>query len=99
MGRTGEPYRALAADGLNVRLGLELSTQVVRKVPEGDLFHVFARQVNAQGIERLRTIDGWTSLRGASDGKLVAELVTACSPEESEDFVERCVVESKLAFR
>merc|ERR1719223_47689 len=100
MGRTGEPYRALTADGLNVRLGLELHTSVVRKVPEGALFHVFARQVNAQGIERLRTIDGWTSLRGASDGKLVAEPVVSFSPEESEDdVVERCMVESKLAFR
>lgn len=99
--RTGEPYRAIAEDGINVRLGLELDTPVVRKVPEGTLFHVFARQVNAQGIERLRTVEGWTSLRGASDGRLVAEPFRACSPsDEAEDVVERCLVESKSpAFR
>lgn len=100
MGRMGEPYRAIAEDGINVRLGLELDTPVVRKVPEGALFNVFARQVNAQGIERLRTVEGWTSLRGASDGKLVAEPFTAHSPDnEAEDVVERCLVESKSAFR
>lgn len=80
--RTVELFRAIGEDGLNVRTGLELSAPVVRKVPEGAVFQVFARQVNLRGIERLRTVDGWTSLRAASDGRLIAEPVPARCPAD-----------------
>ncbi|KAL8453877.1 hypothetical protein Emag_001685 [Eimeria magna] len=64
-----------AADGylVNVRASLEVEGPVRRTLPPASLVEVYERKVNAEGLMRLRLVDGWINERrkGANDAGLL----------------------------
>ncbi|KAL8447901.1 hypothetical protein Emed_004196 [Eimeria media] len=68
------PYE-IVADGylVNVRASLEVEGPVRRTLPPASLVEVYERKVNAEGLMRLRLVDGWINERrkGANDAGLL----------------------------
>ncbi|KAL8271260.1 hypothetical protein Esti_004826 [Eimeria stiedai] len=68
------PYE-IVADGylVNVRASLEVEGPVRRTLPPASLVEVYERRVNAEGLMRLRLVDGWINERrkGANDAGLL----------------------------
>ncbi|CDJ49830.1 hypothetical protein, conserved [Eimeria brunetti] len=61
----------IVADGylVNVRPALEIEGQVRRTLPPATLVEVYERKINAEGLVRLRLIDGWINERRKSSGE------------------------------
>lgn len=54
--------------GLIVRSGLELTTKEIRKYAPGHVFEIFQVALNSKSQVRMRSLDGWVSLRSTIDG-------------------------------
>lgn len=68
-------YRVTATQGLIVRADIELTSIEKTKYPAGMIFQALGRKRNQQGLARVRTRDGWVSLKDAIDETpLVEEL-------------------------
>ncbi|CDI75738.1 hypothetical protein, conserved [Eimeria praecox] len=61
----------IVADGylVNVRPTLEIEGQVRRTLPSATLVEVYERKINAEGLVRLRLVDGWINERRKSSGE------------------------------
>jgi hypothetical protein len=54
-------YKVVFLEGAKVRVGLELSSDVIHNIHYGSFIEVFERRINLENIPRLRTEKGWMS--------------------------------------
>jgi hypothetical protein len=80
-------YRVVCDDGAYVRAGLELSSRHLYTVGSQSLVEITERCVNAQGLARLRTADGW-----------ISEMLNPLSGQRG-PIVEQLPLEQPLKFR